>query len=132
VSASVVPESNRFKPLSPRVHFGEMQRIPEGAFDEAKRLLAEARDIMGAGAEQLRAWLATPQGRRFRQLFARVLLVGSPLIFRLRIFRATPLGRLIEFAGGAAVLVKLAEIIRDWEPDTFPRVVDTSGTRRPG
>ena len=22
------------------------------------------------------------------------------------------------------------EIIRDWEPDSFPKVVDTSGTRR--
>ena len=109
-----------------------MERIPEGAIDEARRLFAEARDILGTGAEQLRDWLATPQGRRFRQLFARVLLVSSPLIFRLRLLRATPLGRLIEFAGGAAVLVKLAEIIRDWEPDTFPKVVDTSGTRRPG
>jgi hypothetical protein len=109
-----------------------MAQIPERAIDEAVRLLSEAREILGAGAEQVRDWLATPQGRRFRQLVARGLLVGSPLIFRFRFFRATPLGRLIEFAGGAAVLIKLADIIRDWEPDTFPRVVDTSGTRRPG
>src|SRR3954469_6097292 len=102
----------------------------ERAFDEGKRLLAEAQEVLGSGAEAIRAWLATPQGRRFRQLFARVLIVGSPLIFRLRLLKASPLGRLIEFAGGAAVLIKLAEIIRDWEPDTFPKVVDTSATRR--
>jgi hypothetical protein len=106
--------------------------ITERAFDEARRLLAEAQEILGAGADQLRDWLMTPQGRRFRQVFARVLLVSSPLLFRTRFFRYHPLGRLLEFAGGAAVLLKLAEAIRDWEPNTFPRVVDTSGTRRPG
>ena len=105
-------------------------QIGERTLDEGRRLLVEAQEVLGSGADAVRAWLATPQGRRFRQLFARVLLVGSPLIFRMRFFRATPLGRVIEFAGGAAVLMKLAEIIRDWEPDTFPKVVDTSGTRR--
>jgi hypothetical protein len=109
-----------------------MGPISERAIDEASRLYAEAREILGSGAEQLRDWLATPQGRRFRQLVARGMLLGSPLIFRLRIFKASPLGRVIEFAGGAAVLIKLAEIIRDWEPDTFPKVVDTTATRRPG
>jgi hypothetical protein len=48
----------------------------------------------------------------------------------MKLMKASPVGRLIEFAGGAAVLIKLAEIIRDWEPDSFPKVVDTSGTRR--
>jgi hypothetical protein len=109
-----------------------MGPISERAIDEASRLYVEAREILGSGAEQLRDWLATPQGRRFRQLVARGMLLGSPLIFRLRIFKASPLGRVIEFAGGAAVLIKLAEIIRDWEPDTFPKVVDTTATRRPG
>jgi hypothetical protein len=102
----------------------------ERALDEGRRLLTEAQEVLGSGAEAVRAWLATEQGKRFRQLFARGLLLASPLIFRLRIFRATPVGRIIEFAGGAAVLIKLAEIIRDWEPETFPKVVDTSGTRR--
>jgi hypothetical protein len=105
-------------------------QIGERTLDEGRRLLAEAQEVLGSGAEAIRDWLATPQGRRFRQLFARALIVGSPLIFRFRVMRATPIGRLIEFAGGAAVLIKLAEIIRDWEPDTFPKVVDTSGTRR--
>jgi hypothetical protein len=102
----------------------------ERALSEGQKLFAEAREVLGSGAEALRAWLATPQGRRFRQLFARMLIVSSPLIFRMKLMKASPVGRLIEFAGGAAVLIKLAEIIRDWEPDSFPKVVDTSGTRR--
>ena len=102
----------------------------ERGLEEGKKLLTEARIVLASGADAMRVWLATEQGRRFRQLFARTLLVTSPLIFRLRFFRATPVGRLIEFAGGAAVLMKLAEIIRDWEPDSFPKVVDTSATRR--
>ncbi len=98
---------------------------------EARRLLAEAQQAVSGGTDQLRAWLASPQGRRFRQIFARVLLLSSPLLFRTRFFRITPLGRLIEFAGGAAVLIKVAEAIRDWEPGALPRVVTTTGTVRP-
>jgi hypothetical protein len=104
--------------------------IGERALSEGRRLWTEALEVLGSGADAMRVWLATPQGKRFRQLFARGLILGSPLIFRMRIMRASAVGRLIELAGGAAVLVKLAEIIRDWEPDSFPKVVDTSGTRR--
>ena len=104
--------------------------ISEKALDEGRKLFAEAKEVLGSGAEATRAWLATPQGKRFRQLFARVLILGSPFIFRMRMMKLSPIGRMIEFAGGAAVLIKLAEIIRDWEPETFHKVVDTSGTRR--
>ena len=103
----------------------------ERALSEGRKLWTEALEVLGSGADAMRAWLATPQGKRFRQLFARGLILGSPLIFRMRLLRVSAVGRLIEFAGGAAVLIKLAEIIRDWEPDSFPKVVDTSGTRRP-
>jgi hypothetical protein len=105
-------------------------QISDRAIDEGKKLFDEARVVLGSGADAMRVWLATPQGTRFRQLFARALILGSPFIFRIRLLKAHPLGRLIEFAGGAAVLIKLAEIIRDWEPDSFPKVVDTSATRR--
>ena len=46
-------------------------------------------------------------------------------------FRYTWPGRIIELAGGAAIVIKLAELIRDWEPDEYPQVVDTTGTRHP-
>ena len=41
----------------------------------------------------------------------------APLLFRHRFFRSTWPGRIIELAGGAALLIKLAEAIRDWEPE---------------
>jgi hypothetical protein len=85
--------------------------------EELSRLAAEAQKAVTDGVEQTRAWLATPNGRRFREITARVLLVASPLLFRHRFFRSTWVGRIIELAGGAALLVKLAEAIRDWEPE---------------
>jgi hypothetical protein len=44
-----------------------------------------------------------------------MLIVGVPLIVRHPFFK-TPVGRLVELAGGAAILIKLAEFLRDWEP----------------
>jgi hypothetical protein len=44
------------------------------------------------------------------------LIAAAPLISRLPMFRATPLGRIVGLAGGAALIVKAAEMIRDWEP----------------
>ena len=85
--------------------------------DELSRLASEAQKAVTDGVDQTRAWLATPNGRRFRQIVARTLLVASPLLFRHRFFRASWTGRIIELAGGAAILVKLAEAIRDWEPE---------------
>ena len=32
-------------------------------------------------------------------------------------FFRTPLGRVVQVAGGAALLVRVAEAIRDWEPE---------------
>src|SRR4029453_9623250 len=94
------------------------------------------------GADEGRRWLATPQGRFLRSLAARLLIVSVPLIVRHPFFK-TPIGRLVELAGGgppaahmivappflkprtgrpgeraggAAILIKLAELLRDWEP----------------
>ena len=100
--------------------------------DEARRLLLQAQRAVAAGVDETSRWLATEQGRQFRRRFAGGLLLASPLLMKTRFFRAHPVGRLIEFAGGAALLVKLAEAIRDWEPGMMPRVVDTTGSRRPG
>jgi len=41
--------------------------------------------------------------------------------------RRTPIGKLIELGGGAALVVKFAEMIRDWEREqeaTPPQVID--------
>ena len=100
--------------------------------DDLSRLAYEAQRAVAGGVDQTRAWLATPNGRRFRQVLARGLLVASPLLFRHRFFRATWTGRIIELAGGAALLVKLAEAIRDWEPEQATVVdVGEAAPRRP-
>ena len=72
----------------------------------------EARTVL----EDVRVFLASPEGQRYRRMVATGLIAAAPLISRLPMFRATPLGRIVGLAGGAALIVKAAEMIRDWEP----------------
>jgi len=64
------------------------------------------------------AFLASPAGERFRHRGAWLLIVALPLIFRLPVLRKHWALRILEFAGGAAVLVRLGEGIRDGPPST--------------
>ncbi len=79
----------------------------------------ELESAIDGGVDEVQAWLATPQGRLLRSLAARLLIVSVPLIVRHPFFK-TPIGRVVELAGGAAILVKLAEFLRDWEPQPAP------------
>ncbi len=83
--------------------------VPEGLIDEALRRLDR-------GVTDLRRYLASPEGREVRRRVAQVAILGAPLLFRLKFIRAHPVGRLIGLVGGAALVVKLAEALRDWEP----------------
>jgi hypothetical protein len=78
----------------------------------ARELQREARTLI----EDVRAFLASPEGQRYRRILATGLIAAAPLISRLPLFRASRLGRLVGLAGGAALIVKAAELIRDWEP----------------
>jgi hypothetical protein len=89
----------------------------DAAAEGLRSLAAEAEHVLNQGVDRAQAWLASPAGRQFRKNAARVMLIGAPLLFRHRFFRSTWTGRIIELAGGAALLVKLAEAIRDWEPE---------------
>lgn len=80
-----------------------------------RRWAYELESAIDGGVDELEEWLVTPQGRFLRSLAARLLLVSVPLIVRHPFFK-TPIGRLVELAGGAAILIKLAELLRDWEP----------------
>jgi hypothetical protein len=82
---------------------------------ELGRLLDELGDAIDRGADQSRAFLVSPAGRRARSLTASGLLLATPIILRHPFFR-TPLGRVIEIGGAAALIAKGAAIIRDWEP----------------
>ena len=68
-------------------------------------------------AETARILLASDRGRAARAAVAAGVIAAAPIVMRLPIVKRHPLGRLLALAGGAAVLVKAAEAIRDWEPD---------------
>jgi hypothetical protein len=94
---------------------------------DLRNLLDQAEAVIEQGIDETRAWLASEDGRRFRAIAARALVLAAPLIVRHPFFR-TPVGRLVQVAGGATLIVKIAEMIRDWEPtvrrsDTYPAAV---------
>ena len=72
-------------------------------------------DSVIVATEQVRDFLATPAGRRLRGFVATGLIVMIPLLLRSRALRRSPLIRAIEALGGAALVIRLAEAIRDWE-----------------
>ncbi|HEU4354594.1 MAG TPA: hypothetical protein VFT27_03315 [Actinomycetota bacterium] len=83
---------------------------------ELRRWFGEAERALDRGIDEAEAWLATPTGRRVRALAAQLLIVSAPVVLSHPFFK-TPIGRLVQVAGGAALLVKVAEAIRDWEPE---------------
>jgi hypothetical protein len=80
--------------------------------DDRLHAIAERLD---ASAEEVLEFLDSPAGRRLRRILATGLIVSVPLVLRIPGLRATPIGRLLTVTGGATVVVKLAEAIRDWE-----------------
>ena len=95
--------------------------------------LQEVSDRIDASVDELLAFLDSPAGRRLRKHLATGLIVSVPLVMRMPWLKRTPLGKLIELGGGAALLVKAAELIRDWERDhgdiAAPRVIDVPPPR---
>ena len=67
-------------------------------------------------ADTLRSYATSPPGRRMRRTLGTVLILGSPLLFRLPGLRRYPMLRIVEVLGGAALLVAIGERLRDWEP----------------
>lgn len=96
--------------------------IPSRA--ELRVLAQELENALARGADEARAWLASEQGRRYRAIAARALVLAAPAILRHPFFR-TPVGRLVEVAGGVALLAKVADLIREWDPSP------TAVVRRP-
>jgi hypothetical protein len=85
------------------------------ATEELGQLLGSLGVAVERGADQTRAFLVSPVGRRVRSITAGGLLLATPMILRHPFFR-TPLGRAIELGGAAALIAKGATMIRDWEP----------------
>jgi hypothetical protein len=74
-----------------------------------------ARERVTLAADEVRAFLASPSGVRFRRYLAVGIITASPLLFRIPGLRRYPLLRVLEAVGGVALIVKAAEAIRDWD-----------------
>jgi hypothetical protein len=81
-----------------------------------ENVLNDVVDFLNERIDEVRAYLASPEGRVLRKRVAQVMIVAAPLLFRARFFRATWIGRILGLVGGATIVVKLAEALRDWEP----------------
>jgi hypothetical protein len=66
--------------------------------------------------ERALGFVASPAGERYRHRGAWLLIVALPLVFRLPALRKHWAVRILELAGGAALLVRLGEAVRDWTP----------------
>jgi hypothetical protein len=73
-------------------------------------------DRIEVAFQEVEDFLGSPAGRRLRRVLAAAAIVGAPLLFRLPVLKRYPLLRALELAGGAALVVKFAEALRDWEP----------------
>jgi hypothetical protein len=85
-----------------------------------REMMARAEDIRRAAdrvAVRTVDYLDSPQGRKVRRGVAAAMLVSAPLAFRVPGLRKYPVVRLIELLGGAAAVMELARMIRDWEPE---------------
>ena len=74
--------------------------------------LAERADI---AADELLEFLDSPAGKRLRKVLAGAVIVSVPLVMRIPGLRRSPLGRIVAMTGGSAILIGIAEAIRDWE-----------------
>ena len=85
-----------------------------------REMKARAEDLRHAAdrvADVTVDYLASPQGQRLRRGVAAAMLITAPLVFRTPGLRKYPLIRVVELLGGAAVVMEVAKLIRDWEPE---------------
>jgi hypothetical protein len=87
------------------------------ASGDLSALLDQAAVMVDRGIQEFKTYMASAEGRELRRRVAQVAIIGAPLLLRMKIFRTNWLGRLVAVAGGAALVVKIAEALRDWEPE---------------
>jgi hypothetical protein len=74
------------------------------------------REVAKEGLREAQLFLHAPEVRKVRTVVAAGLIVAAPIIARHPYVRGSKVLRLVGVAGGAAIIVKVAETIRDWEP----------------
>jgi hypothetical protein len=75
-------------------------------------------------AQEVMRFLGSPAGRRFRGILAAGIILTAPAIFRIPGLRRYPLIRALELVGGAALIVRFAEALRDWERTEEPLTIE--------
>ena len=78
-------------------------------------LLRQVGDRVQIEAQEIARFLSTPAGKRMRRVLAAGIILAAPAVFRIPGLRRYPLIRALEFVGGAALIVRFAEALRDWE-----------------
>jgi hypothetical protein len=73
-------------------------------------------------AEAVRSFMVSERGKRVRRQVATALIVAAPVISELPVIRRHPIARVLRAAGVAALVVKGAEWLRDWEPQPLPEL----------
>jgi hypothetical protein len=85
-------------------------------------------DRLEVAVQDVEDFMDSPAGRRLRRVLAGAAIVAAPLLFRLPVLKRYPLLRALELVGGAALVVRFAEALRDWEPASRrPIVIDVPG-----
>ena len=87
----------------------DIAQVASDVIDGAKAVASEV-------LEESKRLAASEQGQRIRHMVATGLIVAAPAVVSMPVLRRTRVGRLIELAGGAALVVTVAEKIRDWNP----------------
>ena len=87
----------------------------EMATRELRRQWYAFEDAVNRGADETLEFLASPAGIRLRSVLAGGLVLATPMIMKHPFFR-TPVGRVIQIGGAAALLAKAADALRDWDP----------------
>ena len=86
---------------------------PSHRFDIGR--FKELAERINVTVDEFIEFLDSPPGRRLRRIVATGMIMSVPLVMRIPGLRRTPIGRAVELLGGAALLVKIAEAVRDWE-----------------
>lgn len=78
---------------------------------------ATVREDVERAVNDVLTYLASPRGKDLRSKLSIGVIAVTPVIARAPIVRRHPILRLLGVAGFATLLVRLAEAVRDWEPE---------------
>lgn len=84
--------------------------------DSIGEIAVDLRDSVEGALNDAMTYLASPRGKDLRAKLSMGVIAVAPVIARSPIVRRHPVLRLLGVAGLATVLVKVAEAVRDWEP----------------